>query len=52
MAAKKLCSLVKDGLQKDGAKRYKALLRDARYMCRKCGRAAGKAKNLCKPTEL
>jgi len=28
------------------------LLRDAKYMCKKCGRAAAKAKCLCKPTKI
>ncbi len=52
MAGKRLCSLVKDGCQKDKVEEYKKLLRDARYMCKKCGRAAAKAKCLCKPVKL
>jgi len=52
MAGKRLCSLVKRGCQKDQADEYKDLLRGARYMCRKCGRAAAKAKCLCKPEKL
>ena len=52
MAAKKLCALVKDGYQKDNAKAYKELLRGARHMCKRCGRAAAKPKSLCKPAKL
>ena len=47
MAAKKLCSLVKNGFHKEDPKAYRELLRDAAYMCKKCGRAAAKAKCLC-----
>jgi len=36
----------------DKVEEYKKLLRDARYMCKKCGRAAAKAKCLCKPVKL
>jgi len=52
MAVKRLCSLVRKGFQKDQPEEYKDLLRDAKYMCKKCGRAAAKAKCLCKPTKL
>jgi len=30
----------------------KPLVRDARYICKACGRAAHNAENLCEPTEL
>jgi hypothetical protein len=52
MPAKKLCSLVKNGAHKEDPKAYRELLRDARYMCKKCGRAAAKAKCLCKSTKI
>jgi len=52
MAAKKLCALVKNGFHKEDPKAYKDLLRDAAYMCKKCGRAAAKAKCLCKATKI
>jgi len=52
MAAKKLCALVRNGFLKEDAKAYKELLRDAKYMCKKCGRAAAKAKCLCKSTKI
>ncbi len=28
------------------------LVRDARYFCRKCGRATHNASNLCKPSDI
>jgi hypothetical protein len=28
------------------------IIRDARYFCRKCGRSAHEADNLCKPVDL
>jgi hypothetical protein len=52
MASKKLCSLFKDGCLKETPKKYKALLRNARYVCKKCGRAAASSENLCKPSKL
>jgi len=52
MADKKLCVLVKDGFHKDDLKAYKCLLRDAKFVCKKCGRAAAKGKRLCKPAKL
>jgi len=52
MAAKKLCALVKNGLQKEDFKAYKELLRDAKYVCKKCGRAAAKPKCLCKSSKI
>ena len=52
MAAKKLCSLVKNGFHKQETKAYGEFLRDAKYMCKKCGRAAAKSKCLCKPGKI
>lgn len=52
MADKKLCTLVKNGLQKDCPKDYEELVRDAKFVCKKCGRAAAKRKHLCKPKKL
>jgi hypothetical protein len=52
MAGKKLCVLVKEGFHKEDPKAYKELLRGAKYACKKCGRAAGKSKCLCKPTRI
>ena len=52
MADKKLCAWVKNGSHKSDFKQYKDLLRQAKYVCRKCGRAAAKSKCLCKPSKL
>jgi hypothetical protein len=32
--------------------RLRELIRDAKYFCRKCGRSARDASNLCRPTNL
>ncbi len=52
MSDKKLCSLVKKGVVKEDRKQYRELVTDAHYLCKRCGRVACKAKNLCKPTDL
>jgi rubrerythrin len=52
MAAKKLCVLVKEGVHKEDLKAYKELLRGAKYVCKKCGRAAAKSKCLCKAAKI
>jgi hypothetical protein len=31
---------------------YKNLVKNARFICRKCGRAAAKEENLCEPAPL
>ena len=45
---KHLCKVLK---QKNLAK-LKELARDAQYICKKCGRAAHNAVNLCKPDDF
>ena len=52
MAAKKLCTLVKNGFHKENLKAYGELLCGAKHVCKKCGRAAAKPKSLCKPVKL
>lgn len=32
--------------------KYKELIKDAEFVCRACGRAAARAKNLCSPERL
>lgn len=49
---KKICKLAKEDYLKDEFKKYKELVKDARYVCRKCGRVAVKEKRLCKPEEM
>ena len=44
-----LCSLVAEGVDLAD---YKGLVREPRYICRVCGRAAASEKNLCDPVPL
>lgn len=46
-----LCDL-KGHLKGDGRERFLELVRQPKYACRKCGRAARAERNLCKPIEL
>jgi hypothetical protein len=48
---KELCDL-SDKLLPDEFKAYAKLVKKPRYICRKCGRAARKKKNLCKPQKI
>ena len=48
--AKTLCAK-KDEL-KESLSQYKKLVRGARFICKKCGRAAHDEKRLCKPVTL
>lgn len=49
---KHLCYLNNIGFLASNPDDYKALLRNAKYVCKNCGRAAAEAKNLCKPEPL
>lgn len=45
-----LCHLVEwEGID---IKDYKPLVKSAKFLCKKCGRVAAKAENLCEPIEL
>ncbi len=37
---------------KENLQEYKKLVRDARFVCKKCGRAAKDEERLCKPVSL
>lgn len=50
--SKKLCSLVKKGFCGDEPKEYSKLIKDPKYWCKKCGRAAADSSNLCKSKKL
>lgn len=47
-----LCYLHNLGLVKSDLDEYSKLVRDAKFICRKCGRAAAGEKSLCKPASL
>ena len=47
--AKHLCMKVETGMTLD---EYKKLVRDAKWICRQCGRVAASSTNLCDPDLL
>ena len=47
--AKHLCDMAKRGVDLNT---YKKLVKDAKFICKKCGRAAAKEENLCDPVPL
>ena len=49
---KHLCYLNNLEFQKSFAEEYKELVRNAKFYCENCGRAAVNEKNLCKPVKL
>ncbi len=49
---KHLCYLNNIGFQVSNPKEYKELVKDAKYLCKICGRVAVDEKNLCKPVAL
>ncbi|MCP8304715.1 MAG: hypothetical protein H3Z50_04515 [archaeon] len=46
---KHLCSIVESGATLD---EYKKLVRNAKSVCKQCGRVAAKEENLCDPVPL
>jgi hypothetical protein len=46
---KHLCNLVAEGTDLSD---YKDLVRNSKFVCRNCGRSAGRAENLCDPVPL
>lgn len=47
---KHLCHLVEDmGI---GIDEYKQLVKNAKFLCKKCGRVAAREENLCEPVKL
>lgn len=47
-----LCCLMYEGFHLSHPKAYKAMVQDARYRCRHCGRTAHSPDNLCGPVLL
>ena len=50
--ANHLCYLNNIGLQISNPKEYKALVKNAQFVCKICGRVAADEKNLCRPIKL
>ena len=50
--SKHLCYIVYQGFHLREAEQYKALVKDAEFKCRHCGRLAKSADNLCVPVVL
>ncbi len=48
---KRLCDWKKERI-KDKFEEYKDLVRDPKFVCKKCGRSSNDKKNLCKPEKL
>jgi hypothetical protein len=40
------------GFVKSNLEEYKKFVRNAKFVCKNCGRAAAKAENLCQPETL
>jgi hypothetical protein len=49
---KHLCYLNNLGYQISNPREYKALVKNAKFVCKICGRVAVSDKNLCKPMAL
>lgn len=47
-----LCYIVSQGFHLSDPEEYQALVKEPKFKCRHCGRAAKSKKNLCKPTKL
>jgi hypothetical protein len=47
-----LCYLQNLGYVESNLEDYKKLVRNPRFVCKNCGRAAADEKNLCKPDKL
>jgi len=47
-----LCYLLYDGYNFHHKAEYRALVRDAAYICQNCGRTAARPENLCMPQPL
>jgi hypothetical protein len=47
-----LCYLQNLGYVESNLEDYKKLVKNPRYVCKNCGRAAADEKNLCKPDKL
>ena len=49
---KTLCALQEEGFIESNTEEFKKLVRNPRFFCQNCGRAAVNNNNLCNPAEL
>lgn len=49
---KTLCEYVDKKLPEKDPEKYAKMVKDAKYFCARCGRAANKEKNVCKPEKI
>ncbi len=49
---KHLCYLNNLEFQISNPEEYKGLVKNAKFLCKNCGRVAASEKNLCKPVQL
>ena len=49
---KHLCYLQNVGYLKSNLEGYKKLVKDAKFVCKGCGRSAASEKNLCNPEKV
>ena len=47
-----LCYLVNMGYMESSLDDYKKLIKDAKFVCKKCGRSANDKENLCRPGKI
>jgi hypothetical protein len=47
-----LCELEESGYLREHFDDYRKLVRNGKFVCRRCGRVARKERNLCKPESL
>lgn len=52
MAKKRLCKLIKKDILDEDMEAFIKLVKDPRFICRKCGRVANSDELLCKPKKL
>lgn len=50
--AKTLCKRVKEDYLKENLKEYIKMVKEPKYICKKCGRVAEKEETLCKPKKM
>ena len=52
LMANTLCKRVKDDYLKENLKEYIKMVKEPKYICKKCGRVAEKEEMLCKPKKM